>query len=159
MTFIKNGLNGIPPNKSIDTKKVASRYFRFANNKLDNLGEELGVGRKTKETHSNLWEDCYLNQDMKAWKKMNRYCAQDVRVTTNIYLKMRPFMHSHPNLTRITDEWDSCPKCSSFSYRVKAYRTTNVSKYRQYQCLDCHGFFTDRKAMTIREGDAKPRFK
>lgn len=156
--FIKNDLEPIPPTKSIDTKKIAKRYFRFANNKLDNLGEELGVGGKTKVTHSDIWYDCFILGDKKAWKLMNKYCEQDVRITTEVYLKMRAFMHSHPSLSRISGEWDSCPRCGSYNYRVKAYRTTNTSRYHQFQCNECLGYFSDRKAITEKQGDIKPRF-
>lgn len=156
--FIKSNLEPIPPTKSIDTKKIAKRYFRFANNTLNNLGEELGVGGKTKVTHSDIWQECFLNGDKKSWKLMNKYCENDVRITTEIYLKMRGFMHSHPSLSRISGEWDSCPRCGSYSFRIKAYRTTNTSKYHQYQCNDCHGYFSDRKAVSDKQGDIKPEF-
>ena len=157
--FIMNGLEPIPPAKYMDTKKIAKRYFRFLNNTLDNLGEELGVGKKTKTKVGDLWEDCFINNDVKAYKKLKIYNEQDVVVTTGIYLKMRPFMHSHPSLSRISGEWDSCPRCGSYSYRVKAYRSTDTSRYRQYQCNECHGFFSDRKAMTESQGDVKPIYK
>lgn len=156
--FIKNGLEPIAPTKSIDTKKIAKRYFRFANNKLDNLGEELGVGGKTKITYKDLWVDAFLHGDKKSWKLMNIYCRNDVRVTTEIYLKMRGFMHSHPSLSRISGEWDSCPRCGSYSFRIKSYRTTNTARYHQYQCNDCQGYFTDRKAISAADGDHRPEF-
>lgn len=154
--FIRNGLEPIAPTKSLDTKKIAKRYFRFANNTLDNLGEELGFGGKTKITYKDLWVDAFLGGDKKAWKLMNDYCKNDVDQTTKIYLKMRGFMHSHPSVSRISGEWDSCPRCGSYSFRVKAYRTTNTSRYHQYQCNECQGYFSDRKA--IREADRKPEF-
>lgn len=156
--FIMNDLEPVPPTKSIDTKKIAKRYFRFNNNTLDNLGEELGVGKKTKVKVGDLWEDCFINNDPKAYKKLKTYNEQDVRVTTGIYLKMRSYMHSHPSLSRISGDWDSCPRCGSYSFRIKAYRTTNTSRYRQYQCNECHGFFSDRKAITESQGDVKPSF-
>lgn len=156
--FIMNGLEPIPPTKSIDTKKIAKRYFRFANNTLDNIGEELGVGGKTKVKHSDIWQECFLQGDKKSWKLMNEYCENDVRITTEIYLKMRGFMHSHPSLSRISGDWDSCPRCGSYNFRVKAYRTTNTSRYHQYQCNECFGYFSDRKPITEKEGDVKPTY-
>lgn len=158
--FIRNDLEPIPPTKYIDTKKIAKRYFRFLNNTLDNLGEELGFGGKTKITYKDLWVDAFLDGDKKAWKLMDIYCKNDVDKTTKIYLKMRPFMHQHPSLSRISGEYDSCPRCGSYSFRLKAYRerTTNTSRYHQFQCNDCHGFFSDRKAMTEKDGDIKPQF-
>lgn len=156
--FIMHDLEPIPPVKYIDTKKIAKRYFRFANNTLDNLGEELGFGGKTKIKHSDIWQECFLLQDKKMWKLMDEYCKNDVDKTTKIYLKMRPFMHQHPSLSRISGEWDSCPRCGGFNHRVKAYRTTNTARYRQYQCLECLGYFSDRKAITEKQGDVKPTF-
>lgn len=156
--FIMNGLEPIPPTKYIDTKKIAKRYFRFNNNSLDNLGEELGFGGKTKITYKELWVDAFLEGDAEAWRLMDEYCKNDVDKTTKIYLKMRAFMHSHPSLSRITGEYDSCPRCGGYSFRIKAYRTTNTSRYRQYQCNECLGFFSDRKAITEKQGDQKPTF-
>lgn len=153
--FIKNDLEPIAPKKYIDTKKIAKRYFRFMNNTLDNLGEELGFGGKTQITYAHLWVPAFLEGDKKSWKLMDKYCKNDVDKTTKIYLKMRPFMHQHPSLSRISGDWNSCDRCGSYNYRVKAYRTTNVSKYVQYQCLECFGFFSDRKAV---KEDQKPKF-
>lgn len=156
--FILNDLEPIPPTKYIDTKKIAKRYFKFLNNTLDNLGEELGFGGKTKITYKELWVDAYLDGDKKAWKLMDVYCKNDVDKTTKIYLKMRSFMHQHPSLSRISGEYDSCPRCGGYNFRLKAYRTTNTARYCQYQCNECLGYFTDRKAITEKEGDQKPSF-
>lgn len=158
--FIMNDLDPIPPMKYIDTKKIAKRYFRFMNNSLDNLGEELGFGGKTDTTYKDLWVPAFLEQDAKAWKLLDTYCKNDVDQTTKIYFKMRPFMRSHPSLARISGEWDACPKCLGFNYRIKAYRqaTTNTSAYNQYFCEDCRTYFSDREAIKASDGDRKPKF-
>lgn len=156
--FLLHGLEPVPPAKYIDTKKIAKRYFRFMNNTLDNLGKEMGFGGKTEITYKDLWIPAFLNGDAKAWKMLDKYCKNDVDKTTKIYLKMRPFMHQHPSLARISGDWESCPRCGGYQHRVKAYRTTNTSRYRQYQCLECLGFFSDRKAITENEGDIKPLY-
>ena len=46
--FAINGLPPLRPLKSIDTLKIARKYFAFESNKLDDLGIFLGVGRKIK---------------------------------------------------------------------------------------------------------------
>lgn len=155
--FIMNDIEPVSPSKSIDTKKIAKRYFKFPNNTLDTLGEELGFGGKTKITYKDLWVDAFLRQDAKSWKLMDIYCKNDVDKTTKIYLKMRGFMRSHPNLARLSGEFDSCPGCGGFNYRVRAYRYTNAGRYHQYSCNDCEMYFSDRLAIseTI---DNKPKF-
>lgn len=155
--FIMNDLEPVPPHKTIDTKKIAKRYFRFANNTLDNLGEELGFGGKTKITYKDLWYDAFILGDKKSWKLMDIYCKNDVDKTTKIYLKMRGFMRSHPNLARLSGEFDSCPGCGGFNYRVRAYRFTTMSRYHQYSCNDCQIFFSDRKAIS-ETAIEKPKF-
>ena len=156
--FLLNDLEPIPPTKYLDTKKIAKRYFKFMNNTLDNLGEEMGFGGKTKTTYKDLWVEAFLEGDKKSWKLMDIYCKNDVDQTTKIYLKMRGFMHQHPSLARISGDYDSCPRCGCYNFRVKAYRTTNTSRYHQYQCNECFGFFSDRKAITENQGDKKPGF-
>lgn len=156
--FLLNDLEPIPPVKYIDTKKIASRYFKFMNNTLDNLGKEMGFGGKTQTTYKDLWIPAFLHQDAKSWRLMDIYCKNDVEKTTKIYLKMRPFMHQHPSLSRISGDWDACPRCGGYQHRIKAYRTSNTSRYNQYQCLECLGFFSDRKAITEKDGDNKPKF-
>ncbi len=156
--FIMNGLEPIPPTKYIDTMKIAKKYFRFPDNRLDTLGAELGFGGKTKITYADLWEPAFLRGDKKSWKLMDIYCKNDVDKTTKIYLKMRPFMHNHPSLSRITGDYDSCPTCGGYNFRVKAYRTSNTSRYHQFQCNECNSYFSDRLAITEKQGDTKPKY-
>lgn len=156
--FLLNDLEPIAPKKYIDTKKIAKRYFKFLNNTLDNLGEEMGYGGKTDITYKDLWVPAFLGGSKKHWKLMDIYCKNDVLQTTQIYLRMRPFMHQHPSLSRISGEEASCPRCGGYDFRVKAYRTTNTSRYHQYQCNTCLGFFSDRKAITETAGDNKPAY-
>src|SRR3990167_7947003 len=46
--FLCHGFNPPSPVQEIDTKKVAKSRFRFESNSLDNLGEQLKLGRKAK---------------------------------------------------------------------------------------------------------------
>ena len=46
------------PYKTIDTLKIARRYFAFTSNKLDSLGDHLGYGRKLVHTGFHLWKGC-----------------------------------------------------------------------------------------------------
>lgn len=70
--FIYHSLPPPTPYKEIDTKLVAKRYFKFDSNRLDSLGDYLGVGRKLRHTGAELWREC-LNGDEKAWSLMKKY--------------------------------------------------------------------------------------
>lgn len=86
--FIEHGLPVPSPYKQIDTKLIARRYFNFNSNKLDDLGNILGLGRKIDTGGFDLWLGC-ASGNKKAWKKMCEYNKQDVILLEKIYLKMR----------------------------------------------------------------------
>lgn len=69
--------------KSIDTLLHCRRLFGLNSNKLDDVGEYFGFGRK-KGSYANLWEDC-LNGDKKAWKSMIAYNKQDVLLLEKLH--------------------------------------------------------------------------
>lgn len=157
MFFVVNDFDPLPPFKVIDTKRIACQFFRMPSNKLDNLARFFGIDGKTNTRIGDIWYEAYVEADSEAYELLEVYNNQDVNITEQIYEKLRPFMRNHPNLARITGEWDSCPVCGGYSYRVKAYRHTNVSKYQQYFCNDCRHYFSDRVAVK-EDVTQKPKF-
>lgn len=156
--FLLNGLGPVPEVKSIDTKKMAKRYFRFNNNTLDNLAKELGLEGKTKVKHSDIWEDCFIKGDMEAWELLKEYNKNDVVQTTGIYLKMRPFMRNHPNFARIAGVDKACPTCLSTEYTKSGNRYTGTNVFQRYDCTKCGRGFTERTAVKLNQGDIRPAF-
>ena len=67
--FIYHGLKPTKFYLSIDTKKVAKKYFKFDSNSLSSLGEYLGLGEKVDTGGYSLWKGCLLG-DPASWKKM-----------------------------------------------------------------------------------------
>lgn len=134
--FVRHGLVPPAPYKTIDTKKVAKRYFRFDSNKLDSLGRFFGIGRKLQTGGFELWEGC-MKGDKKAWKTMLEYNKQDVILLEKVYIKLRPFMTNHPNLNLLNGETASCPNCGGHKLHKRGYSITRTSKAQRYQCQDC----------------------
>jgi DNA polymerase elongation subunit (family B) len=132
--FMKYGLPPPSPYKQIDTKKEAKRQLRLPSYSLDDMGEYFGLGRKIK-TEFDLWKRCIAG-DKKAWDLMKKYNAQDVVLTETIYLKLRPFMKSHPNVT-LYSEKSGCPACGSDNYHNRGYYTLTSGKYHRASCNDC----------------------
>lgn len=137
--FVAHGLPPPSPYKTIDTKKVAKRYFRFDSNKLDEIAQYLKLGKKLPTGGFETWQGC-MTGDKKAWAKMREYNAQDVVLLEKIYLTLRPWMTNHPNLN-IYDEQDmACPICKSKKLQRRGYRVTTVGKRQSYQCQSCGGW-------------------
>jgi hypothetical protein len=135
--FVYHGLEPPMSYQSIDTLAVAKRHFKFTSNRLDYLGDFLGVGRKI-PTDWTLWEKCYFG-DIEALEHMYEYNEQDVLLLEDVYIKLRPYIKSHPNLGVFSDEIVSqCPNCGStkLNWGGTPY-TTGVGRYTSFRCLDC----------------------
>lgn len=141
--FIEYGLTPPEPYKSIDTKKVAKKYFRFNSNKLDDLGRVLGLGRKIQTGGFSLWMGCLMG-DQKSWDKMLRYNKQDVKLLEKIYLKLRPWIDNHPGINIIDNIIDGCPKCGSRKLHRRGVRHTKVATTQRFQCQKCGGWSHSR---------------
>lgn len=155
--MVINGM-GPPSNyKQIDTKLVARRHFNFTSNKLDDLGTYLGLGNKINTGGHELWKSC-MSGDKKAWAKMKKYNKQDVVLLENIYLKLRPWMSNHPNMARLENRPEACPKCLvEGQMNSRGTRTTNTAIYRRYRCMACGGWCARREALK-KDEDVKPSY-
>jgi len=140
--FIQNGLTPPSPYKIIDTLLVARKHFKFPSNRLDDLGKELGVGRKVEATYS-VWRGCLLG-DPKAWKKMKRYNKNDVELLYRVYKKLRPWMTEYIMSL-------NCPKCGSYKLEKRGFRTSVGITYQRYVCLSCGGWSSERKGEKIKK--------
>jgi len=138
--FILEGLGPPSPNKYIDTLAIARRHFKFFSNRLDYLGEFLGLGRKVEHEGFGLWLKC-MDDDPEAWSKMIEYNKQDVRLLERVYRKLRPWIKTHPSVIVDKDIMaPACSRCESHNIQYRGYAVTNVSKWRRFQCQDCGGW-------------------
>lgn len=134
--FIQHGLTPPSPFRIIDTFETAKRVFSFTSNKLDDLGEYLGCGRKIK-TDKDLWRLC-LDGDEGAWAKMKRYNARDVVLLEKVYLKLRPWMTTHPNMNVLMNREHGCPNCGSKKLQSRGMTPpTARGRRQQWHCQDC----------------------
>lgn len=145
--FIQFGLTPPSPYRSVDTKKVAKKYFRFNSNKLDDLGKLLGLGKKVQTGGFSLWLGCMAG-DERAWAKMLKYNKQDVVLLEKIYLKLRPWVDNHPSVSLLDGVFDGCPKCGSRKLQKRGTRHTKVAITQRYQCKSCGGWCHTRKSLS-----------
>jgi RNase P subunit RPR2 len=134
--FLLNGLNQPMPYQVIDTLEVAKKQFAFSHNRLDYINKLLGVGRKL-ETSFELWTNCMAG-DQESLDKMEEYNKQDVGILEETYVKLRPYIKSHPNLGLFVDADSAiCPTCGSIDLSWKGTYTTTVNKYSSFRCNSC----------------------
>ena len=135
--FLSHKLPPPRPYKTVDTLKIAKRIFKFDSNKLDELGRYLGLGRKLAHTGFHLWLGC-MQGDVKSWNLMKRYNAQDIVLLEKVYLLMRPWSVTHPN---VNQGQVACPKCGSTNTQKRGFSYTLLRQKQRYQCLGCRGWW------------------
>ncbi len=143
--FIDHGLTPPSPYISVDTKKVAKKYFRFTSNSLDELGQFLKLGRKVKHPGFQMWLDCMAGKK-DAWKLMVKYNKQDVLLLEQVYLKLRPWIANHPNVINFYEKVNNCPKCGGESLKSCGIIQGKTTSYRLYRCTTCRGYCRGRKS-------------
>lgn len=134
--MLEHGLPPPEPYKTVDTLKVARKYFAFNSNKLDDLGRRLGVGRKVKHAGFELWKGC-MSGDAKAWTQMKRYNCMDVILLENVYDRLKPWITGHPNVSTMSGLRNGCPNCGSLKVQKRGFSVTAKSKAQRYQCQNC----------------------
>jgi hypothetical protein len=149
--FIVNGLPPTKPYQTIDTCLVAKRQFGFSHNNLNALARVFGFKVKL-DTNFELWKKC-VDGDEKSLQDMERYNRNDVDMLENVYLKIRPWIHSHPNLALYVDTLEPvCTNCLSKNLTMVegAFYYSQTQKYQLYRC-DCGAYVRVRSTSLSKE--------
>ena len=131
--WLKHGLNPPSSYRSIDTLKVL-KGFSPTYRKLDFINKELGLDVKLPMDWDD-WRKCD-EMDQEALDKMMEYNKEDVKILEELYLIIRPWINSHPNLGLFqSGVKDVCATCGSENIHVDGgYYYTAVGKYSTLRC-------------------------
>lgn len=132
----KLGIRPTRPRFTIDTLKIARRRFRLSSNRLSDLAEMLGVGKKISHPGFEMWDGC-MKGDRASWRLMRKYNKHDVDpLLEGVYEKMRPWISNHPDLSNWT-RIRSCPACESKRQESRGWHYTQQGRRPRYMCRDC----------------------
>jgi hypothetical protein len=139
--FLLLGLEPPPPPTQIDIFKT-TRKMGFVSSKLDYIAPILGLGSKVKHPGLEMWIDCH-NGCEKAQAKMTRYCAGDVRLTEDVFNRVKPFMRNFPRLR----SGGECSACGSDNVQRRGYNYSKKFKTERIMCLEsgCRAWTTGRR--------------
>lgn len=135
------GMDPPPPPTSIDLFQAARKLGHVCN-KLDYLAPMLGLGSKVKHAGMEMWIDVF-NGCPKAQKKMATYCKGDVRLTEDVYKKLRAYIPRHPHLGLTKS--DECGACGSHRLQSRGVRRTKASIIHRKQCQACGSWQDGRR--------------
>lgn len=149
--FIRYGMSPPSPFHQVDLYLVVRKQFKFASNKLDYVSQALGLGSKVSHMGMELWHKC-MEGDNKAWKLMERYNKQDVRLLPKLYKELLPWIKNHPNHALYTDdERPVCPNCGSVHIQKRGVEQLSTQSYQRYQCQDCKTWIKGRFTILSKE--------
>jgi hypothetical protein len=129
--FALCGIEPPQPPTNIDIFKTA-RQMGFPSSKLDYIAQAFGIGKKVKHPGMEMWRDV-LDGCPKARKRMTKYCAGDVRLTEEVYFRLRPYIKNHPRLPG--RQGDTCPNCG---HGTLTSQGSKASRYFIVQSLKCN---------------------
>jgi hypothetical protein len=133
--FLFHGMSPPSPYKTVDTLKIVRKYFALASNKLTDVCEFLGIGKKLDHYGVELWFDCQ-NGDPKAWRLMKKYNIHDVKILKALYSKIRGWAKNHVDLSRYFD-YVCCPNCTSYDISWRGWDYNKKKPHRRIHCDAC----------------------
>lgn len=139
--IIYHGLPPLPKVPSVDTLKEVKKIAAFSSNRLDYLGKFL-LGQGKIHVDYSLWLEV-MKGSKKAVREMVEYNKVDVIRLEELYLRLRPYMKTHPHLG-VLDGLDrniSCPNCGSDHVKKNGIRVTAAGlKKQEIQCMACGSY-------------------
>lgn len=135
--FIINGLTPPLPYKTIDTCTQARKIFGFSSNKLDFIAKKLDLPISKLHTSFELWVDA-IHGNSEALETMRVYNLNDVLVLEDLYVTIRPWIKSHPNLALYVESTEEvCPTCLNAKIDIKGEYATPRGLYKAFRCKKC----------------------
>lgn len=147
--FLLQGLGPPSPHADIDLLRTAKQRFRLPSNKLSYVSKILGLEGKTPHKGQDLWDEC-REDDEKAWKVMEKYNKQDVKLLEPVYKALLPWIKNHPNYGLYTGaDKPTCPNCGGTVLQRRGFSRTKTQTYQRFQCNDCGTWTRARTNETV----------
>ena len=90
-----------------------------------------------------------MNGDKSAWEQMKAYNVQDVILLEEVYLRLRPWIQNHPNVTMYDGDLDACPRCGEDAMTKQGLKRNKTTTVQQYRCSACGGWASSRVAEKV----------
>lgn len=155
--FAFHGMKPPSPYIVIDTLAELKSAFSLPSNALEAACNYFQLdARKRHHEGITLWIRCF-HGEIEAFEEMEFYNIGDIPTLEGIYLKVRPFMKKHPNLTLFNEEDDNqvlrCVRCNSDKVVEMTGKvgTTYLSKFQAYRCECCGSVMRDRRNIRTKE--------
>jgi len=154
--FAYHGLGMPSAFKMVDTCKIAKKYFRFPANSLKELGIYLGIETPKLDTDFQLWIDCMAGKG-EAWKYMVEYNVYDVKLLEEVYLRIRAYDKSHPNMALYyeDDEVRDPVTGSTDVVKLDTLSYASQSAFEAYRSAEGHVFRSTKRVRGVKHTNSQ----
>lgn len=158
---------GLPPPspwRDIDLFKTVGK-FNWPSRKLAFVCAKLGVDHKTDAGGFETWDHILRGTDEQkatAQRRMIRYCKNDVKITTQLFHRLLPWIDGL-NVPLISGGSDGdmspdvalCTRCGGANIHQRGWAYTTTYRYKRYCCNDCGGWMRDKKCEPVANSDLR----
>lgn len=146
------GLTPPSPWRDLDLYRTVKK-FNWPSRKLAFVCQQLGLDHKTDPGGFETWVDILQGDELaqrRARNRMKRYCVNDVKITTQLFDRLLPWVDGM-NIPLMTDAADDmgepqeCTRCASTDIHSRGWFYTTTLRYRRYRCNGCGGWMRSRR--------------
>lgn len=140
-------LKPLPPIPFVDGWRIARKKLKLRSNRLDAVSKIIplpkGIKREEKlQPTPSDWRRAMAGH-ADALKVIEDRCVSDVLVLEQVYLAIRSFGSSLPNLSKTEGKLEEgCPSCGGDHITAQGYKLTLRGRKRQYKCQGCGHWFS-----------------
>ena len=129
----------MPPIPHVDTWWIARHKLRLQSNGLDNVARFFECKDHKPPLAKSLWRRAQAGHPGSI-KYVKEHCVADVKVTEEVYHRLKSVHVTHPNINVVNDKGYACPVCASTNVQKQGFRIARVGKAQRWQCQDCGGW-------------------
>lgn len=126
------------PYQIIDTMRECMKIMSPASYKLKYLAKYKDLDQKKEDTDYDWWIQCVDGTHESALHHldlMDKYCVQDVFTLEDLYMDLRPWIKSHPNVAGYVEtDRPICPTCGNLKLHYVGDYMTQAGQYKSFRC-------------------------
>ena len=148
------GMSPPSPWRDVDLYRTVKK-FNWPSRKLAFVCQQLGLDLKTDPGGFSTWTDILTGEGKardSARKRMEKYCANDVRITGQLFARLRPWIDGL-NVPLYDDESEdllACNRCGSEDVVRRGFAYTTTARYQRFRCGGCGGWLRSRKSESLK---------
>ncbi len=134
------GLPLLPPIPHVDLYFAAKVHLKLRSNRLASVQDFLQLPEEKTKLNLRLWmvaRDGTDEERKSALKYIDHHCLKDVLVLELAYMKLRPFVKSHPHVGLMKGRLGGCHVCGEEKLQRRGFQVNRTKVLQRIQCQNC----------------------